>query len=369
MVAGEPVEKGKRGAPKLGKESAVAGPQRPVAPAAGAATAATAPAAAARAGGIAKAALQEARAHKALQAGAGVTPAARIGGGNAEPGEKYPVVVVQQPQLEQQQRQQQQRTTPSLPPSLDVDDTDEKQAESKGASEPTAIGPPETKDVDSWADYGGHSSGDEVDVDVSARRLLSACRVACECSNKEAAAAVSQVREAFRRMQPRELVDAVDRAGNTGLHLAARAGRLELFRALYEQSPAMLGAENNDGLSPLDLASHRGCLALVLLAHDLNRQAVEQEHRDRDFFGCTTCGQLLAGRGRFQLTSCDKGRDHRWAAGSEPPRHIVALRAPNFAAAVAIIKSDLGRAAPRRGWWCKPQAQEQLSPLSPLQTR
>jgi hypothetical protein len=314
---------------------------------------APAPAAAARAGGVAKAALQETRAQNALQAGAGAAPAALSTGGKAELGEGGPLVA----------KQQQAQPALVIPAALDEVETEMRQVKSSGLSSP---GPPETHIVDSWAEYGGHSSGDEVDVDASARRFLSACRAACACPTREAAAAVSQVREAFRKMQPSELVDAVDRAGNTGLHLAARAGRIELFRALYAHSSAMLGAENLDGLSPLDLAAHSGSLALVLLAHELDREAVEQEHRARDYFGCTTCGQLLAGRGRFQLTSCDKGREHRWAAGAEPPRHIVAVRAPDFVAAVAVIKSELGRAAPRRGWWCKPQGPEQPSPLLPL---
>ena len=321
-------------------------------------TGAPAPAAAARAGGVAKAALQEARAQNALQAG-----------GKTELSKGGPVVAQQQQaqhQLEQQHQRQQEQSAGVIPAALDEVASDEKQVGTSAAGELSSPGAPETHIVDSWAEYGGHSSGDEVDVDASARRLLSACRAACACPGKEAAAAVSQVREAFRKMQPRELVDAVDRAGNTGLHLAARTGRVELFRALYAHSPAMLGAENLDRLSPLDLAAHSGCLALVLLAHELDREAVEQEHRARDYFGCTTCGQLLAGRGRFQLTSCDKGREHRWAAGAEPPRHIVALRAPDFVAAVAVIKSELGRASPRRGWWCKPQGPEQPSPLPPL---
>jgi hypothetical protein len=355
MAAGDPAAEG--GGSRGGAAAGAA--QRNGAPA---------PGAAARAGGVAKAALQEARAQNALQAGAGAAPAARGAGDNAELGKGGPLVAQQQQaqqQLQQQQQQRQQQSARFIPAALDQVDTDERQVESSALGELTSSGPPETHIVDSWAEYGGHSSGDEVDVDASACRLLSACRAACACPGKEAAPAVSQVREAFLKLQPRELVDAVDRAGNTGLHLAARAGRIELFRALYAQSPAMLGAENLDGLSPLDLAAHSGCLALVLLAHELDREAVEQEHRARDYFGCTTCGQLLAGRGRFQLTSCDKGREHRWASGAEPPRHIVTLRAPDFAAAVAVSKSELGRAAPRRGWWCKP-VPEQLAPSNTL---
>lgn len=152
---------------------------------------------------------------------------------------------------------------------------------------------------------------------------------------------------------PEDVIDQIDKNGNTALHFAAQNGNIQLYKGIATLCPSAINIENMNGHTPLVLAAAVGCLAIVLWTHDYQREDVKRKTFGRAYFACTTCGLCLNGRERFAARVCSKNRDHKWD-GEMLPRHIIFVRAVDFAEAIKLFKTEQKKEGPRpHGWWCK----------------